>query len=996
MREIFFGDRYAGANMNMKTVVAGLALLTTLSGCVSLQKASRTGNIDALVKALDGGKDANTLDSHGRPLLTIAAAHGQLAVMRTLIERDADLELPDQQDMRPLFVAAAANQLPAVQELVVAGADLESLNTAAELTPLMPATEQGYKATVEYLLARGATPTSVALDGQTALSRLARLNPQSSQSDIVGTARTLVTHLRDQSGNPAVVRYLDHQDASGYTALHRAALSNNAELTAFLLQQGASPLPTATLPDQTELQPLDLALDTPSGLAGILANTRTGLRALTTRSANADPLLEEPADEEPEITGWSVLHSAAQHCQPGNEVFRTVLAATTQPAARSSDEQTVLHLLARCHEEMSEDVRLLLERVQTRGTRHALKAYLDTPAPRTGETVLYMATATQRPAMVKVLLAAGATPDKTGASGERPLFAAIRHGNTELVTALLKAKASTEQPDEQGIHPLSLAVELRHAQIAEALLAAGARPNVRLPDSRTPLHQAVASGQAEVVKALLAARANPDLTLVNSEETPLHLAIAQGNLNVADQLLSARAAPSPRRADRATPLSMALAAGNLDLARLLLARGASPDLTFDDNDTLLHRAARDGNEPAYELLLAFAANTTLRNADGKTALTLRTERLEAERKAFLAGLENAGRCLEANNPQCASSALTDIQPLIRDPSQQSLWDQTQADVQAAAQRLAELRAAQEAERQRQEAEAKRRASEARTRAFMAIAGTAYIASNADELGSDNAGRMINAWNQDVLSGDAGMTSMRSLQQSIQQENQLRHAEVMRRLAEQRERERREEAARHAQIEREAQALRAQQAEQLAMAAQSRAAAEQQRQQAERERAEQERVAEQQRRAEAAEAERQRRAAAATAERERQAEERRRATERLEQERRQAYQNWLLQKKNGTRLGAKSCDGKDQPYRLVGTLPSIPLPQIISHYTACVTVHYEARCPGTPRGAGLRGSQYNFTGMGAGCLSAEGQMSRTLPCEDRDVIVETLDVTACGG
>src|SRR5690606_29973869 len=118
--------------------------------------------------------------------------------------------------------------------------------------------------------------------------------------------------------------------------------------------------------------------------------------------------------------------------------------------------------------------------------------------------------------------------------------------------------------------------------------------------------------------------------------------------------------------------------------------------------------------------------------------------------------------------------------------------------------------------------------------------------------------------------------------------------------------------------------------------------------------------------------------------------------RAEQERVQAYENWLAQKKSGIRLGAKSCDGREAPYRLVGTSPSVPLPRVINYYSACITVHYEARCPGTPRGRGLRGSQYNYVGMGLGCLSAEDKMPERLACEANDVIVDTLDVTSCSG
>lgn len=142
------------------------------------------------------------------------------------------------------------------------------------------------------------------------------------------------------------------------------------------------------------------------------------------------------------------------------------------------------------------------------------------------------------------------------------------------------------------------------------------------------------------------------------------------------------------------------------------------------------------------------------------------------------------------------------------------------------------------------------------------------------------------------------------------------------------------------------------------------------------------------------------AAQERAERQRQlqqeAEERRLAAERAEQQKKQAWSNWLAVYKRSIRLGAKQCDGKDKPYRLIGDRPSNPLPKEINYYSSCISVHYEARCPDTPRGSGLRSTQYNFTGMGLGCLSAESLMPQRLACKDDAVIVETLDVTGCGG
>ena len=178
---------------------------------------------------------------------------------------------------------------------------------------------------------------------------------------------------------------------------------------------------------------------------------------------------------------------------------------------------------------------------------------------------------------------------------------------------------------------------------------------------------------------------------------------------------------------------------------------------------------------------------------------------------------------------------------------------------------------------------------------------------------------------------------------------------------------------------------AEQAEKQRIAAQAAVQREREAQQ----RAEQQRLAQEQ-----AAAERQRKAEEARLAREREAGQRRLAAEQAEREKREAWQGYLADLRRGIRLGAKQCDGKDRPYRLVGDRPAVPLPKVINYYSSCISVRYEARCPGTPRGSGIRATQYNFTGMGLGCLSAESPMPQRLACQDSEVIVETLEVTGC--
>lgn len=181
---------------------------------------------------------------------------------------------------------------------------------------------------------------------------------------------------------------------------------------------------------------------------------------------------------------------------------------------------------------------------------------------------------------------------------------------------------------------------------------------------------------------------------------------------------------------------------------------------------------------------------------------------------------------------------------------------------------------------------------------------------------------------------------------------------------------------------QAEQLRArQQAQQSALAQQQTNAqvAEQARQQAARE-AEQRRVAQQQ------VADQARRKQKEEAERKRQAAAQKLAEDQARQRQQQEWQQSLLQARNSLRLRADICLGGSGRYYVIGPKTSVK---------GCATVHYEARCTGTPQGAGVQGTQHNYIGgscMGVGdAIAIPGS---PLSCPVEQVIVRVTDVTGC--
>jgi ankyrin repeat protein len=127
-------------------------------------------------------------------------------------------------------------------------------------------------------------------------------------------------------------------------------------------------------------------------------------------------------------------------------------------------------------------------------------------------TALHWAAARGHLKTVQILLAAGADPDSSSASGETPLASAACIGSHEVVQLLLDHGARVDtREDQSGLTALHRAAESGDKETIKLLLAKGADVNVK--ESRngkqcTPLHLAAEEGRKDAVEALLSAGAN--------------------------------------------------------------------------------------------------------------------------------------------------------------------------------------------------------------------------------------------------------------------------------------------------------------------------------------------------------------------------------------------------------------------------------------------------------------------------------------------------------
>ncbi|MEU0101635.1 ankyrin repeat domain-containing protein [Streptomyces sp. NPDC006267] len=123
-----------------------------------------------------------------------------------------------------------------------------------------------------------------------------------------------------------------------------------------------------------------------------------------------------------------------------------------------------------------------------------------------GTTALYLASVQDRLGAVRLLLAAGADPDRASGPGgsDLPLCGAACGGHTGVVEALLSAGARPDLREEFGFTALRWAVGLGHAPTVEVLLAHGADPLLPGPQGEAMLVLAARRGSLRTVRALLA------------------------------------------------------------------------------------------------------------------------------------------------------------------------------------------------------------------------------------------------------------------------------------------------------------------------------------------------------------------------------------------------------------------------------------------------------------------------------------------------------------
>lgn len=229
--------------------------------------------------------------------------------------------------------------------------------------------------------------------------------------------------------------------------------------------------------------------------------------------------------------------------------------------------------------------------------------------------------------IARLLIAADADLEQPNAAGLRPMHIVTEKDQRDLVELLLEKKANLEGVDRYGRTPLALAADGGNRALVELFLDRGAMPDARLADGRRPLHLSIYQGHDEIAALLLARGARHDVLT----------AAGTGDVATLAQLIERGDPVDLRMAwSGTTPLMWAARAAKPEAVKLLLAKGAAHSAATKFEFRPMHYAALGGDPACAEALLEAGALVDPKDRRGTTPLHEAAKAGHVEMIAFLA------------------------------------------------------------------------------------------------------------------------------------------------------------------------------------------------------------------------------------------------------------------------------------------------------------------------------------------------------------------------
>jgi ankyrin repeat protein len=186
--------------------------------------------------------------------------------------------------------------------------------------------------------------------------------------------------------------------------------------------------------------------------------------------------------------------------------------------------------------------------------------------------------------------------------GKTPLFIACEKNREAIVHLLLAKGASVDKTDQHGSTALHISCSLGFENISENLLQKGASINKKDSNGNTPLYEACRGGHQNVIYILINHKV--DVNKANkSGSTPLMISCAKGNTKVVRLLLEKDAIVNQCDAESLTPLHIACQGGFTEVVKVLLQWNAIIDICDKDGCTPLYFARKQYYPEIVEHLL---------------------------------------------------------------------------------------------------------------------------------------------------------------------------------------------------------------------------------------------------------------------------------------------------------------------------------------------------------------------------------------------------------
>ncbi|KAL5265325.1 hypothetical protein ACHWQZ_G006160 [Mnemiopsis leidyi] len=678
------GDGYGSTYKN--TLVSSnqfsLKKLEHELGGLTLHQAAREGRVDAVKQYLKSAyynkrhrgavPPIDRLDSDEVGALHYAARYNHQAVMQLLVDFNANVNNPAQDDLTPLHYAARYTPKG------TADMDFEETTVVDINAPLPPTKEEDEpegeedkeeeeeedkeeeELPTEDLQATRSISEIIAEDfGSPPVKFLLDQGANVNAKDKYGL--TALHCAADRGNYAAVIELLKHpsiiiecQDKQGETPLQLAVRANSMPCVRKLLSVGArancenfnqlSALHSACVESNLEIVKMLCDKLEHEGVKNFINKTNdesmTALHFAV--EVGAEDVVNFLVDKGADVTLKrknldTPLHLAANH---GFVEIATKLIGnghTIDLDAKNLERMTPLHSAARMDREKM--MHLLID-------RGANLEALD----KDGSTPLIMAAGWGQMAAVQILLEAGADVHAQDKRDKTAIFHAVEESRPKVLKLLLDRRGKENlgnEIDRFQNTPLHLASQLGYISCVKVLLEFGFASDAQNEDDMCPLHLAALHGRIQTVKELV----KWDPAIVNDEDeianTPLHYAAQAGHVKTVIFLTEESADVDAKNQFGWTPMDCAAACGMTKTLAALLDAGGEVDPIDKAKTTPLHLAAKNGHVATVEFLLDHGANIRLTDVDGNNALELATmhtkkEVAEAiiEHKKWYAAMDN--------------------------------------------------------------------------------------------------------------------------------------------------------------------------------------------------------------------------------------------------------------------------------------------------------------------------------------------------------------------